>query len=382
MNWIAIINFLLIAGAIQGFIFFVVTFLFKKKIGPVILYLNLTVLFISLNNLQAWLIENEYSSGFFFIQHMLVPWYLLVLPVFYSFLVNYLNVQERILTFLKPALFLLFLELLIRTGLIIMVRYSDGNWDTEIIESYTVWEEIINAAFSLFIFIKAIHLVFRRSHLYKDILDYDDIRWIKLFLLLGVTVFVLWIIAIVVLNTTGSEAARYPLRLATSVLLYWIGYQGLFRYTIIQDRILLRKSFNHKFLVEDSIQKKEPKKSSFTNEKHSEAFKSLQRYIVENQKYLDPTLSLEKLAEEVSMSTSHLSKLINTYGGQNFSDYINEFRITQSKKLLSDASFGQYTIVAIGLECGFYSKSTFYSAFKKFGGQTPSEYRDQYLKVS
>ncbi|MGB5647587.1 MAG: hypothetical protein WBM55_10730, partial [Muriicola sp.] len=184
MNWIAIINFLLIAGAIQGFIFFVVTFLFKKKIGPVILYLNLTVLFISLNNLQAWLIENEYSSGFFFIQQMLVPWYLLVLPVFYSFLVNYLNVQERILTFLKPALFLLFFELLIRVGLIIMVSYLDGNWDSEIIESYTVWEEIINATFSLFIFLKAIHLVFYRSHLYKDILDYDDIKWIKLFLFL------------------------------------------------------------------------------------------------------------------------------------------------------------------------------------------------------
>ncbi len=49
---------------------------------------------------------------------MLIPWYLLVLPFFYSFLVNYLDVQERNTTFLKPVVILLSLELLIRTGII------------------------------------------------------------------------------------------------------------------------------------------------------------------------------------------------------------------------------------------------------------------------
>ena len=382
MNWIAIINFLLIAGAIQGFIFFLVTFLFKKKVGPVILYLNLTVLFISINNLQAWIIDNDFSSGFFFIKHMLVPWYLLVLPFFYSFLLNYLGVQEKIATYLKPALILMGMELLVRTALIGYVWFKVEGQDASVIASYTAWEEIINAAFSLFIFGKAIHLVFRNSDLYSEILEFDDIKWIKIFLILGCAVFVLWIIAILGYNTTGSETARYPLRLATSVLLYWIGYQGLFRYTIVQDRILLRTSFNHKFLAEDAIKKRKLSKSEFNNAKHTEAFAHVQKFIVENQKYLDPLLSMDKLADELSMSTSHFSKLINTYSGHNFSDYINDFRIRQSKKLLSDKDFEQYTIVAIGLECGFNSKSTFYTAFKKFTGQTPSDYREQFASLS
>ncbi len=309
---------------------------------------------------------------------MLVPWYLLVLPFFYSFLLNYLGVQDKIATYLRPALILLCLELLIRTGLIGFVWFALESTDASVLAQYTAWEEIINAAFSLFIFGKAIHLVFRNSDLYQDILAFDDIRWIKIFLILGSTVLILWIFAILGSNLSGTQTANYPLRLATSVLLYWIGYQGLFRYTIVQDRILLRTSFSHKFLEEEAIQKRKPGKSTFINEKHDEAFVHVQKFIVENQKYLDPLLSMDKLAEALSMSTSHLSKLINTYSGHNFSDYINEFRIVQSKKLLSDKDFKQYTIVAIGLECGFNSKSTFYTAFKKFTGQTPSDYREQF----
>ncbi len=249
---------------------------------------------------------------------MLVPWYLLVLPFFYSFLLNYLGVQDKIATYLKPALILVCLELLIRTGLIGYVWFVLEGQDASVIVQYTAWEEIINAAFSLFIFGKAIHLVFRNSDLYSEILEFDDIKWIKIFLILGCSVFLLWIIAILIYNTTGSETAYYPLRLATSVLLYWIGYQGLFRYTIVQDRILLRTTFSHKFLVEDVLQKRKLSKSEFNNAKHTEAFLNVQKFIVENQKYLDPLLSMDKLADELSMSTSHFSKLINTYSGHNF----------------------------------------------------------------
>lgn len=379
MNWIAIINFLLIAGAIQGFIFFGVTFLLKKKIGPAILFLILTVLFISLNNLQAWLIDSGYSSGLFYLKHMLVPWYLLILPCFYSFLLYYLKVQDKLRPFLKPALYLFFTELIVRTILIAYVFYSGTSNDVSVIEDYTAMEEIMNAIFSLFIFIKAILLVFKKSSLYSEILSFDDIKWIKLFLILGSAVFLLWIIAMAVFNSTGSESAYYPLRLATSFIIYWIGYQGLFRYTIIQDRILLRKSFSEQLLTTELTKPRNYQKSDFINEKHDKSFRLLEEHIIADQKYLDPLLSLEKLASDLSMSTGHLSKLINVYSGQNFSDYINEYRVEQSKKLLSDTTFQPYTIVAIGLECGFNSKSTFYTAFKKFTGQTPSDYRTQHF---
>lgn len=101
MSIVKIINFLLIAGVLQGFGFNLVTIFVKKKFDKVIIFLNLTVLFISLNNLQAWLIDSGYSSNLFLIKHLLVPWYLLVFPMFYAFTSNFLRIYEAVDWFAK-----------------------------------------------------------------------------------------------------------------------------------------------------------------------------------------------------------------------------------------------------------------------------------------
>ena len=64
-NMTSIFNFLLIAGALQGFVFNIATFLLSKKVEKPILFLNLLVLFLSLNNLQSWLIDTFYQKLIF-----------------------------------------------------------------------------------------------------------------------------------------------------------------------------------------------------------------------------------------------------------------------------------------------------------------------------
>ena len=143
---------------------------------------------------------------------------------------------------------------------------------------------------------------------------------------------------------------------------------------MLQDRIGLRREIR---------KDREPQKPVHQNssqdlqkiKKEVDAFNAIDSYITTNQKFLNPYLSLESLAEEFGISTSSLSKQINTHAESNFSDYINAFRVEEAKKLLSDTRFSSYTIVAIGLECGFNSKSTFYTAFKKFTDETPTLYR-------
>ena len=85
-------------------------------------------------------------------------------------------------------------------------------------------------------------------------------------------------------------------------------------------------------------------------------------------------LNLSEIARRFNISSGYLSQLMNAHSEQNFNDYINELRIKTSKKMLLEKQFENYTIESIGLECGFKSKSNFYSAFKKFTGQTPTEY--------
>lgn len=359
-------NFLLIAGAIQGFIFNGVTLVSQKKVDKVIVYLNLTVFFLSLNNLQAWLIAKDFRFDIFFLRHFLVPWYMFIMPMFYMFLIHYLKIQDRVRSILNIAIILFVIELIARSYVIL-------NMSVPAIKQYTAIEEITNAVFAILLFIKCLKIIFKQSKLLDFIADYDDISWLKRFLVLGSFVLSFWILAIVLNSYFDDYRAYYPLRLATSILLYWIGYQGFFRYTLVNDRILLRGKLAA--LKPEVVAQSAEEAENNLAEKHQQSFLTIANYIANEQRFLDASLSLEQLSDELNISSGHLSKLINTYSEYNFSDYINSLRVAQAKVFLKDEDFDNYTIVAIGLECGFNSRSTFYTAFKKFTNQTPSEYR-------
>ncbi len=372
----AIFNFLMIAGAVQGFIFNVATFLSRKKIEKPVLYLNLFVLFLSLNNLQSWLIDKNLFFNGHFAEHFTIPWNIVIVPMFYAFLIFFLGIEKRRWPFLITSLLLFVLALMIRTILILGVY--EEKIDGSILQTYNLLEDAIALAYSIFLFVKSIRILYKYQQLYPDILKYDNLKWIKRFLQLGGIVFLFWITAVmfnIFSSTFNPPYTYYPLRLSSSLLIYWVGYQGFFRYVMLKDRIGLRASLrktgeSRRF---ESSNKNLPRKTN----KSENTFKRIDDYINTNRRYLDSGLSLEKLGEEVQIGTSTLSKLINDNFDGNFSDYINQLRVEEAKKALLNTEFINYTIVAIGLECGFNSKSTFYTAFGKITGKTPSEFRKQ-----
>jgi len=103
-------------------------------------------------------------------------------------------------------------------------------------------------------------------------------------------------------------------------------------------------------------------------------------YMKRNKPYLDPELTLPQLAEEIGMSRNQLSYLMNECLGMNFYEFINTYRIDQVKKWLGEASKDQLTILGLALEAGFNSKVTFNTAFKKYTGLTPSQYKKDVRK--
>ncbi len=117
-------------------------------------------------------------------------------------------------------------------------------------------------------------------------------------------------------------------------------------------------------------------KSSDLNEADKCAYQSKLVDILENEKlYLDPSLTLSSLSEKLGINSRYLSQIINESFCKNFSDFINEYRVKESKNLLIANSNGKKTMLEIAYCSGFNSKSSFYEAFKKYTGQTPREYK-------
>jgi AraC-like DNA-binding protein len=89
--------------------------------------------------------------------------------------------------------------------------------------------------------------------------------------------------------------------------------------------------------------------------------------------YKNSDLKLGDLAQMLGISSHQLSQLLNDNLNKSFSNYLNEFRIRKACELItSDADL---KIEAIGYEVGYNSKSTFFAAFRKITGTTPSLYK-------
>ncbi len=100
---------------------------------------------------------------------------------------------------------------------------------------------------------------------------------------------------------------------------------------------------------------------------------NLEEIITSKELFKNPNLKLNEVASQLNVLPHYLSQFLNDNLGKSFSLYINEYRIEEAKRLLKTEN--NYTTEAIGYECGFNSKSTFFTTFKKITGVTPSKYK-------
>jgi AraC-like DNA-binding protein len=85
-------------------------------------------------------------------------------------------------------------------------------------------------------------------------------------------------------------------------------------------------------------------------------------------------LSLEELAAELKLPARYVSYLINTYHQANFHYFVNSYRVKEVIRKINNPAEQHKTLLALALESGFNSKSTFNEVFKNHTGQSPSQY--------
>jgi AraC-like DNA-binding protein len=135
------------------------------------------------------------------------------------------------------------------------------------------------------------------------------------------------------------------------------------------------KAMQHPDLFSGQVNGKKYKTSSLTETEKEQILSSLELIMQNEQLFLDPIFSLGQLSKKSGIQEHNISQVLNEKLNRNFYDYVNTYRIEQSKKMLADTTYNEMSIFQILLESGFNSKSVFNSAFRKYTGTTPSNFR-------
>lgn len=147
---------------------------------------------------------------------------------------------------------------------------------------------------------------------------------------------------------------------------------------------IVYKNFQNAVTFQNIVQLNEPidklkDKKSALNETEKLAFdlqlNAIIAHLNTNKSYTQSDLSLQKFASELSINPGQLSQAINQGLKMSFVDLINKYRVDESKVLLTEASYSNLKIEAIGQLAGFSSRSTFFAVFKKYTGLTPSQFK-------
>ena len=159
--------------------------------------------------------------------------------------------------------------------------------------------------------------------------------------------------------------------------------------TIITAFLYTKKNRTFKALVEKNIgeAQKDMYESTLKNEIISTQTNSplqekqfirikeeLDQLIYRKAVFMNNGITLGELAREINTNSNYLSQVINTYYGKNFASFINELRIKEARKLLTNDTARRLTIEGIAISVGFNNRTSFISAFKRYTGVTPTFY--------
>ena len=294
----------------------------------------------------------------------------LQMPVFYFYVLSVCYSDFK----LKPNHFLHAIPFLI-ANLIMIPRFYSVNTAAKyaLWENYnTIWELIyvhISIDLQFIIYIILIFVLLKR---YKKIYqqNFSDTSskafdWLFQFTLVSAIIHSVVILKNVLKYIDNRENTFESVQLLVSILglsvICWFVLKAL-KYPELFNGVNSKTE-----LVSPTIDKKTTINSA--------EIEQLTSFMETQKPYLNPSLSIRNLSEELKMNSRDLSILINQHLNQHFFDFVNEYRIKEAMDILKNPTKKEFTVLEILYEVGFNSKSSFNTAFKKHTGKTPTEFR-------
>lgn len=228
--------------------------------------------------------------------------------------------------------------------------------------------DLVTILFASFVYVHiAAYMVISRRHLLKKS-DFgnDSLRWLKKVWTAILIISLFGLVQFLFLSM-GISQQPYSGYVAASIAIGYIYYSAV---------IVIRKP-------DGIFNPRKPDKyhhSSLSETESTDILRLLRKHMTEQETYKSPDLTLKSLASQIEFSDRHISQVINEQLGQNFHDFLNEYRVNEFKKQLQNPENNHLNLFGIALNCGFNSKSSFNTAFKRFTGQTPSQFKAELQK--
>jgi len=201
-----------------------------------------------------------------------------------------------------------------------------------------------------------------------------ELYWLSWLILVLGGVWLLAFAAIIAENFFGRVIIDRRAGAVMALLLTWtLAVWGLRQKPGFEGRYLGDASDEVPEEVTDITSSQKYQRSALGEEQSVRIAAKIDAAMKSDQLFLDPALSLHKLARHVGISPSYISQTLNETIGKSFFDYVNQMRVEYAKPLIIES---KETILAISLRAGFNARSSFYKAFKLETGHTPSAFRN------
>lgn len=235
-----------------------------------------------------------------------------------------------------------------------------------------VFLRLLVLALTLFYMILPIYLVVKyadeyTAYLSENVSDPEnyDLRWLKRTMLVLSILYFLY----AVLLLTDRTILYVVIKAIMLIVWFYFFYKALFL-----KNIRIEHTFRNGWDLPSNDDEEE---DDDDEEQRGALFKryaeEVNTWFEREKPYLNDDLRLTDLQRVFPISRSYLSQLFNKELGMSFSDYVNQFRIEESKRLMDAEPLA--SIQEIAERSGFHSISTFRRAFTKYTGIIPSEYK-------
>jgi len=212
-----------------------------------------------------------------------------------------------------------------------------------------------------------------------------SLRWLTL---LSGSAALIWGMAVTLrVVDVGSRLRDEHISLAIAVLIYATGYMGLrqpevFRYETSEFPVQrapqpVPVAGTGASDVADVVDESEARydRSGLSDIEARRLKDALLRIMDAERPWQDSDLTLADLSARLASTPHKVSEVLNSSIGQTFYDFVNGYRVREVQRRIQAGDARHLKILALALDAGFASKSTFNEAFKRHANQTPSEFR-------